>query len=982
VADIEEVITGDTSELVEALQEGTDAATELADALDRIRDALAELDEAGEAAEAAAEELDEVRDAAEQAEAAVDSLSESGAGLDDIAAGASGAAEGLARVRDESAEAEEALDALVATGPGLDDIEAFLEQDAEAAAGLRDNLVEAAAAEDAVTASAAGLGDAAPALEGDAAAAGHLRDNLLEAAAAEEAVTIQGASLDRVLQRVKNNLSTMNVGDELKTLTFSRSGVGWQMVTPELPEDADETLASLADLVKGTDQYRTSVLGLSQDMLSAGQAAGDWEKQIANANAALAEADKFIGSQSGIIDDLGDATSDFVPKFDAETQAIRDFNNAWSDFQASGSWVDLARVQAASEALGPALADASASGEEIEQTFGGIEEAGQGVAAGLADAALGLQDVEQAAGAAASPLEGTTSLLSQLAETAGDAWEKIPWFGVGIGALVVGLLGIAPALVATVSGFVSFGVLAYPALEKVKDGYDAVNKAQTAYEASVAKEKSDPTAAHLADEDKALKSLKATWAGLPTPVSDAVTAIKQFEKAWDQTSAKSGIQNAAIGDISLVLRAATDMLPAFTTLAKAASPVISGLWTNIDKNLDSSGWDKFVSSMAKEAAPAAAAFHTVATGVSDYLSAFQEKGAGASNQFITSFGKLLKTTAPDSVTATINGIKMLTSAINGLNAAAKNPDIDALGHGIDNMLHAGGELDRIGSKFDKAFFTGSYLPPWLSGKPVPVKIGPVDTSALKRSLGESLSTLPPLTPTVNTAALKRSLSIGALDQTVLVHAKVDKVDTTALKQTLSGQSDLFTKAKVNADTSDLQRQVTQASKDVTIGGVKVSLSDAKLSGLAALQPLLGQAGKTAGDDFTKAIIDAITSGDTSAEGAAKRLADDIRSGLSALPGQARSVGIDVGAGLAAGIEASTPGAVAAAASMAAQVEAAARTTLGTHSPSTVFYKIGTETWQGFVLGLQGGKSQVQAAINDVLDQASPYNDSAIQSMID
>jgi hypothetical protein len=98
----------------------------------------------------------------------------------------------------------------------------------------------------------------------------------------------------------------------------------------------------------------------------------------------------------------------------------------------------------------------------------------------------------------------------------------------------------------------------------------------------------------------------------------------------------------------------------------------------------------------------------------------------------------------------------------------------------------------------------------------------------------------------------------------------------------------------------------------------------------------------------------------------------IRAILSPLPGEMQAIGNQIGQGLAAGIRASTGAAVAAAAAMAAAVTRAAQVHLKTHSPSKVFQKIGKNTVQGFIDGLLGGKSAVQAAMNLIFG-TRPHN---------
>lgn len=81
------------------------------------------------------------------------------------------------------------------------------------------------------------------------------------------------------------------------------------------------------------------------------------------------------------------------------------------------------------------------------------------------------------------------------------------------------------------------------------------------------------------------------------------------------------------------------------------------------------------------------------------------------------------------------------------------------------------------------------------------------------------------------------------------------------------------------------------------------------------------------------------------------------------------IGKSVGQGLGSGITESSDQASTASANMATIVEKATRDTLQTHSPSAVFQAIGTDTVQGFVLGVQGGQGGIVAVMQQVMGAA-------------
>lgn len=454
MSDIEEVFTGDSSDLVEALQQITDEATEAADALDRIRNAFAELDGTAEAAEEAAEELDSIRDAAAEAEQAVDSLSDSGTGLDDIAAQSQTAAEGLARIRDDAGEAEAALDALVASGPGLDDIAAFAAEDGNEMDSLRNKTLEAAGAMEILNASGASAGARIGAeamanrqsigqyitdlqravaetetlqnAQAGLAASGYV--NFDDLAEDEENAEVAASNYWDTLKSIRTQMLSMAAGE---SLVVGRSGLGWT-----LPGQGEPT-QQLAQLLQEMEQ--TGTASLLQQFLSAGQAASTWETDLSGSSDAIGKANPLIESQAGVLDDVAAAGATFTANVRDELAAMQAFSDAWHAYDASGSWEDLVRLGQASQDLDTALSAASSSGEDFTQVFGGVDQATQDVAQGLLDSARAAGQYAFAQGAAAAGTTPFTTGIKLLDDAMAKAGSRFTSAGDAAGFLKVSL---------------------------------------------------------------------------------------------------------------------------------------------------------------------------------------------------------------------------------------------------------------------------------------------------------------------------------------------------------------------------------------------------------------------------------------------------------------------------------------------------------------------------------------------------------------
>lgn len=697
----------------------------------------------------------------------------------------------------------------------------------------------------------------------------------------------------------------------------------------------------------------------------------------------------------------------------------------------------LGRSAVGAEAYAEALGKVRDNAAEAALAQRGISSGAGGLFGGRGGRGGG-SDVERLAHDA----ENADNELGRMGKIMGGLGSlDIPVMAAGIGALVEAVVAVTPGVLSLGAGFGSFGLLAAPALEKVKNGLTAVTAAQAKYHTAQVAAERDPTKANLKAEQKALTSLQNTWAGMPKPIAASVRSIQQFGHAFSQASAKSGIQKDFLHDIPKALKAAQDAIPSLVSLAKGAAPVISNMLGALDKQEKSAGFLHFISSLKKDMGPAAASFKQLGGAVGGFISQLVGKGAGPGNQFVKSVSQLIKTVSPGLVTAAVNGIKLMTGAINGLNTVLNSPVTKGAGHILDNIFKGFGKaasgLEKASefsiSKFWKPALTGSWEPPWLkeftqhgfAGKAaqVPVKVTPhLDKGALAKSLSPAAGPLHiPVAPKpVGGEALRRSLTGSAGPLSIPVHPKVDKgalrasltaggpmnipvtakihVDKAALAKSLtagglappsvnakakithadaSGVKDAKVPATAKVDKVDTSG-IQAAAKNVKIHGVTVDLSSAKLSGLGALSGAMSAAGASAGRAFDSGLTNAIQSGGGAAVGAARAIVGQIRGALSGMAAAGNAAGSALGAGLAAGIRAGTGAAVAAATAMANAVTSAVKAAHATQSPSKVFKGIGKNDAEGLAQGLEGGKAAVQQAAKDLaVGTLKPFNDKTI-----
>ena len=280
-----------------------------------------------------------------------------------------------------------------------------------------------------------------------------------------------------------------------------------------------------------------------------------------------------------------DAYEDFSNKVTGAKAAYENFADVAKDSESTPDDLNLAWSELSSQ-----LGKGAEAGNVLSGVFGGVRSTAEDAAEGLRDADKSVGDVVDDTIKSIGPsflggaLSGWSGILDGLGggitdvggdvDALGEAFGQVsetvsgvvtPVFGAAlpaaIGGGVTALLGSLPALAAVGGGFLSFGALAFPALDKVKDGLTNVTSAQQAYQQAVGVEKRDPTTANLEAQQKALATLQTTWANMPRGVSGAVSAVQQFGHAWSEVSQKSGIQQDFLGDIPKALGAVEKALP-------------------------------------------------------------------------------------------------------------------------------------------------------------------------------------------------------------------------------------------------------------------------------------------------------------------------------------------------------------------------------------------------------------------------------------
>lgn len=590
--------------------------------------------------------------------------------------------------------------------------------------------------------------------------------------------------------------------------------------------------------------------------------------------------------------------------------------------------------------------------------------------------AKALGTIGGAAGKLAGGLSSVVSGLTGAVGAIGSAMPGLQPWNVAIAGLVALVGALIPAAITLGAGIVSFGALALPALMKVKNGYQAVTQAQKAYTKAVGVAKRDPTKTNLAAEKTDLAKLRTAWAMIPPAVRPAVRAIMDFKNAWSQASKHSGIQKAVFKDIAGVLKDARTLIPSLTKVAQSFSPILSRMVKDLGQNIKSKPFQDFVKNIVSAMPKVAGAMHKVAGVVGNLFSMFMKpKNVNTSVKFLNSLSSMFKNFSPNMV----NGLNGLASGMTKIVTAMNQIGKSGIGHNIGRFWNDLWQGLGFAQKFQTHMGT---LKPFagVGVKHVEQQAGQAGRSARKafqqgmgrdpqgfKNLMLGKGTLNQASKGARQAGHKAGQEFAkGVGQGGKDAAKAAGQLAKAAVKGIQGIKGKLAGAVAHTMSSDIAKGMGQAKAAITqtIGKtIQTALSDAKghaTSGWAQ-------------------ITSAFRAGANNAAQAVAPLPGKINGYLAPLPGMANSIGAGIGQGLAAGIIASTGAAVAAARSMAAAVTAAAQVSLGVHSPSTVFAKIGKQTIQGFINGLLGGKSAVQAAMRLIFG-VKPH-DQHIRSMV-
>jgi hypothetical protein len=621
---------------------------------------------------------------------------------------------------------------------------------------------------------------------------------------------------------------------------------------------------------------------------------------------------------------------------------------------------ELAGAVAASDAAfgggaGTVLADAAAYDRLRDKA---VE------AAAAVTAAAAAQTASDVAGAGG----GTGGMASKLAMAPGD----LVAFGVGAGVIVPAIaaatteaVALAAGITAATAGVGAFAALAVPSVEKVKTAYSNLTGAQTAYHQAQQLEARDPTKSNLEAQATALAKLgiaQAAFNKLNPNEQGAVRGIEALKHSY--LGMAKAFEPDAFKVFNKGLHLANTLLPHLSPFAKTAANALGSLLGRAGKFTESSGFKDWLKQ-----------FHS--------LEGPSIKAIGSGLGLVANeFGKLMTTMSGKDVAHGITTFfEALRVGMDGLGtiSAKSMQTVDDISSFVGHFTHWTAEASGAAAKF----FNGDR--PGLS-RVMAANVA----SSTSRFLNKPITVHPPIR--VDPRVSMPSDTVSKLQAQILAQFNGAKGSGTSREVRLGVHIDpgdvknavqSVSTAKVSA-TAELTKvdasHIQSAASRVKIHGATVDLSNAKLAGLSALSGTMAAAGRDAGKAFSTAVGAGIESGGAAATSDARGIAQSVRGALSGLGGAGRSDGEALGAGMAAGIEASTGEAVAAAHAMASAVEAAAKVHLGISSPSKVFKKIGEQTVAGYVLGLEGGKAAIAAAMALITGHKA-FKDSAITDTI-
>jgi hypothetical protein len=891
------------------------------------------------------------------------------------------------------------------------DVEANVEITVEGAGGLRDAAAEAEALKEA--------------LDQD-------RDAALEAAAAQDALKHSTSGSANEAKRLRDEIG-MTAGElQQKLPQIASVGQDAQARLNSAARDIEKMGAGGGKGASGFEQLQRDMGTYRSEAEKAAEATASLERDIRSTGLSGGESavgghgalDKYASDLEKLKADLADAEPRISSMNSAIDQSARDsgiaahamgnWHGALSDL---GSGGDIGTAVRSSEELDGALGDMRKSGDEAARVLGDLTGRGGGGGGTSGGGLLGdfASYGKKAASVASDIGSGFKDLGSQ-------AFGQVS--GAGMPAMVAGLASaattIGPALLSLGTGAAAFGALAYPAFYKVKQGLTNVTTAQQAYTQAQAVAQRDPTKANVTAEQKALDSLKATWSTMPAPIAASVKAIQSFGHAWSQAGKKSGIQQDFLKDIPKAINDAKGLIPATTKLAQGFAPVISGMLGDFGKFEKSKGFNKFVSNITSQIPGASKALGTLGNAVGSIVTDLTSKSnMKAGDNLLSSISGVLKSSSPGAVNQLGQVAKDMTAINTAISSGQKKGGslqeagrvYDDIIHGFSTAYHsirgataaAGGDWKVASNQYNKTIHpTLTVKAPDiknLSGAKLGLgggKLGtfPMHVKVQTEGASQAKSELQAIHKAAGKSSkteIKASVTGAAKAKSDLktLHAAAGKSATEHLKVSLTGasqaKSDLQAIQKSSGKTTTSNVQVhltglegarsqldslrTKLTQSWPSPNIKVNLTGAQQ---AATQ--LGSLGTAA-----NSMASAVNSGASRAVAAVSGMASQMRGAISSLPGQFSNVGKAAGQGMASGIEASTGAAVSAAASMARQVSAAAHVALEVHSPSKVFQRLGASTIDGYILGLEGGKSAVTAALQLVL--GNPFRDATITSTV-
>jgi hypothetical protein len=1031
VGDVEENVTI-TVEGAEALGEAADEANRLAEALEKIPGAAAEVSSAAadvddlteslENAEAAGEPLGNVL--RQDAEAA-GSLGSSGGSVDDLAGAldaGTAAGEGLGEALRSDTTAAAGLSA---AGAGIGTVAAGLESGTGAAESLGDALRDDASAAAALGESGAAVDDLAGALDLSTSSADSLGGALAGAADGAHELGESGAAVDSLAAGLDagtsaaESLGTALRGDAAAADDVTSAGAGVGSMAAGLDADA-ASAAALKDELRGAaaaaaETDAAGVTSFGGGAWSVGPASGSSftavndayvaglkERKEAAAGAAEAEQDLARAGES-----LAGGAYSAGPSVQSTPEEMA---SSMMERTVPGMAAGMGAYdqQAGISGLAASMDDAAPAAEALGGALGGV-------ASGLGDTEAAAAGSEGALAGVAAAASGAAGNLVGIAGQMGDAFEQLPGGGSPASLMIPGLIAlvgsIAPAAMVAGAGIVSFGAMAYPALDKVEKGMSAVSAARTAYSTARGVAQRDPTKDNITAEAAALAKLQAAYASVPADVRPAVAAIHDLSSEFSRASKTSGIQQDAFKDITSGVRDATAAIPSLEAMAKGAAPVISSMFRDIGKNIKSPAGTTFISNITKDMPEVASSVHSLMSSLGGVASALVSPAmAKGSSQFIASMGSLVKGVTPAAMSAlkgSMQGLSTVMDAVgtHGGDLTTMVNDFQSLEKvNLGNLSAAGGDISRALGSYGSLFHN--------SGSTSRLK------SAAEQALGQmGIGSDSPVMRFFNSAKKDLASSDSASGMQGAITSWSKSMQKNMTSGNPEGARSLFANAGKGATAAG-----ETAGKQYGAGlrkGTDSASGDAKSAADKAVKSLDGgkdaaskagdDAGKAYGQDLSRAVKssssqveaaakDSVAKAMQSAESAARSgssqvasafrdmdarsiaalgpLTGGVRAGVSQAMQAARSAAASGMSALASEFRSGVAQAVAAIRPLVSQAQAALAPLPGE------FRTIGEEADQGLAAGIRGGEgaaaaaaasvaSAVESSMRDALETHSP-----------